>query len=696
MIERAPVPRRLRAVALTGAVLAGSVVAVVTAERPVSAATMGFSFAPGGTYGSIGTIGIDAVYGGTGGGGAYDARYVWRSDGGLALEQPNFTSPGSVGSLSVGGSPSLVRYELYPKPVAGCGGFDTESCYWTSYDPWQGDVGGIHIQRTAAEGFSVSGVRLPKAGVDGAFRMDGKISSAASVANGRVQVDAFQIECSYPDVCPAPPRTSSGAVMAAFGTSSSRGNKWTGHVGWAGRYLMFIRDLGADGVINTGDDRHAHGFADITADDIPTIDLDAWCFGLDTCVYGLGAPPPAAGSFHPVPPTRILDTRIGTGIANGGVRSGDGRHPSPDPITRRDEAANHTLKVTGRFGVPESGVSAVLLNVTAVLPPASGYVSVYPTPPRSGDVFNDQGSFGPQPTTSNLNVQAGDIVPNMVLARVGAGGTIRLFNWAGPTHVIADLAGWFDSGGNLRTGTGFSGVTPARVLDTRTGVGAIGGRFAVGDDRSLRVVGVGGIPTNASSVVVNITAVGPETSGYVTAYPDGAARPDASNLNLTPAFPVRANLAVVKVGEGGRIRLHTAETGADLIVDVLGSFGSGGGTVEALAPDRIVDSRIGLGTERRPLWPDETRTVQVAGRGGVPPWATAAVVNLTAVDPTVAGYLTLWPAGTPRPTASNVNFIAGQNVPNLAIVRLGSGGGLSVYNELGSTQFIIDVMGYVG
>ena len=116
-----------------------------------------------------------------------------------------------------------------------------------------------------------------------------------------------------------------------------------------------------------------------------------------------------AGSFHPTAPTRILDTRTGLGIASP-VRSGDGRHPSPDPITRRDETANHDLQVTGRFGIPASGVSAVLLNVTAVSAgaPGPGFMSVVPKPARVGDVFNDQGTYGAFPATSNLNIDNGD------------------------------------------------------------------------------------------------------------------------------------------------------------------------------------------------------------------------------------------------------------------------------------------------
>ena len=133
----------------------------------------------------------------------------------------------------------------------------------------------------------------------------------------------------------------------------------------------------------------------------------------------------------------------------------------------------------------------------------------------------------------------------------------------------------------------------------------------------------------------------------------------------------------------------------DIIVDVLGSFGPYGGTVTTITPQRLIDTRTGTGTAAQPLQPLESRSMQLAGRGGVPANATAVIANVTATDPTSWGYLTAWPAGAPRPVASNLNFLPGQSVPNLVMLKLGSGGAISIFNELGSTDVIVDVMGYV-
>jgi hypothetical protein len=91
----------------------------------------------------------------------------------------------------------------------------------------------------------------------------------------------------------------------------------------------------------------------------------------------------------------------------------------------------------------------------------------------------------------------------------------------------------------------------------------------------------------------------------------------------------------------------------------------------------------------------EGRTVQIAGRGSVPANATAVIANVTATNTTAWGYLSIWPAGSAQPSASNLNFLAGQTVPNLVMMKLGPGGTMSIANGPGSANVLVDVMGYV-
>src|SRR6185437_1198755 len=69
--------------------------------------------------------------------------------------------------------------------------------------------------------------------------------------------------------------------------------------------------------------------------------------------------------------------------------------------------------------------------------------------------------------------------------------------------------------------------------------------------------------------------------------------------------------------------------------------------------------------------------------------------NVTATDTTQAGFVTVWPTGATRPTASTLNFVAGQTIPNLAVMQLGSGGDISLFNSQGNTDLIVDVTGWL-
>jgi hypothetical protein len=119
---------------------------------------------------------------------------------------------------------------------------------------------------------------------------------------------------------------------------------------------------------------------------------------------------PGGALFHPVPPSRVLDTRMGPG--------------------KLGTNATLDLDVTGVGAVPPTGVGAVILNVTVAEPTAQSFLTVFP----SGEN---------RPDAANLCFVAGQIVPNLVLVKVGAGGNVSLFNSGGSTHVIADVAGWF-------------------------------------------------------------------------------------------------------------------------------------------------------------------------------------------------------------------------------------------------------------
>ena len=114
----------------------------------------------------------------------------------------------------------------------------------------------------------------------------------------------------------------------------------------------------------------------------------------------------------------------------------------------------------------------------------------------------------------------------------------------------------------------------------------------------------------------------------------------------------------------------------------------------AASPVRILDTRDGTGGTTGPIAQGGTFQLQVTGVAEVPADATSVVMNVTATEGTGRSFITVWPAGQPRPNASNLNTTPDQNVPNLVTVALGAGGRLSFFNAAGTINLIADIAGY--
>lgn len=370
---------------------------------------------------------------------------------------------------------------------------------------------------------------------------------------------------------------------------------------------------------------------------------------------GTPSPASAADTYHALSPARVLDTRNGVG-ASGKV--------GPD--------AAITLDVTGVGGVPASGVAAVVLNVTATNATQGTYVTVWP----SGE---------PQPNTSNLNVQPGVDTPNAVIASVGADGTIQVANEFGEVDLLADVSGW------IPTGSQYTALTPARILDTRVGTGAAAAPVGAKGRVDVKVTGVGGVPADGvAAVVLNVTAANATEGTFVTAWPTGEPQPNTSNLNVQPATDT-PNLVIATVGAGGMVSLANEFGAIHLLADVSGYFTDGDGYV-ALSPGRVLDTRVGVGASG-PVGPGASIDVDVSGRVPVHQ-ASAVVLNVTAAGATDGTFITTWPTGYPKPGTSSLNVRPGIDTPNLVIATIGEGGKVSLANEFGATHLIADVAGY--
>jgi hypothetical protein len=357
--------------------------------------------------------------------------------------------------------------------------------------------------------------------------------------------------------------------------------------------------------------------------------------------------------YTPVFPDRILDTRVGTGtgkIAPVGARS------------------KLTLSIPTVDGVPATDMSAVVMNVTVTSPTKSGSLTVYP-------------GAGSASTVSNLNFSAGETVPNLVTVQVSDGQVSFYNNSGGTVEVVADLQGFCAQGGY-----GYQPGTPTRVLDTRNWTGVKGPVAAEG---VLRLNLSGKVPAGAAAAVINLTVTDPQKSGHLTAYPDGAREPNASNLNFSAGETV-PNLVIVPLTNDMADIANASPGTVQMVADLEGYFSSSApDSFVPISPTRELDTR----TTGNALAAGKAITMNILTDAGQT--AVAMVDNVTVTAPAKGGNLIVYPAGQPRPVVSNLNFKVNETVPNLVIAKGGTSAQVAYYNNSpGKIQLIVDEYGY--
>ena len=385
-------------------------------------------------------------------------------------------------------------------------------------------------------------------------------------------------------------------------------------------------------------------------------------------LYAFSLPPT---TYHPLTPTRLLDSRDHTG--------GLGTFSSH---------VAQTFTVTGHGGVP-ANATAVTGNVTVTGQTSGGFLSIGPVAQNN-------------PTSSTLNFPVGDDRANAVTVALGAGGTLSVTYAAatlGPTaQVIFDVTGYFTPDAS---GATYHALTPSRILDSRDHTGGLG-IFSSHGAQSFQVTGHGGVPSGATAVTGNLTVTQQTSGGFLYIGPVAMNNPTSSTLNF-PLGDDRANAVTVALGTGGTLSVTYAASTlgptAQVIFDVTGYFtpDASGALFVPLTPARILDSRDhtgGLGIFSSHV----AEAFTVTGHGGVPAGATAVTGNLTVTQQTSGGFLYIGPVAANNPTSSTLNFPLGDDRANAVTVALGTGGTLSVTyaaSTLGPTaQVIFDVTGY--
>jgi hypothetical protein len=246
----------------------------------------------------------------------------------------------------------------------------------------------------------------------------------------------------------------------------------------------------------------------------------------DVVVDVMGAFTPGGDRFHPMTPTRWIDTRGGAAQLT-------------DVTGARSAPMQTQLSMRGHGGIP-ADATAVWLNLTVADPTSPTVVTAYPGP------------CGMPPLSSNVNARAQRSTASSVLVGVGSDGSICVLTYAGNSHIVVDVAGWFGPGSG---GLAYRPGEPVRLLDTRLG---------------------GGLPTNAeipvhadSVSVLNVIAVDSTALGFVTVRPCGSGL--VSSLINTTANEDTANLIAVGGDAAGDVCVRS-NIKSHLVVDQVATF----------------------------------------------------------------------------------------------------------------------------
>jgi len=278
---------------------------------------------------------------------------------------------------------------------------------------------------------------------------------------------------------------------------------------------------------------------------------------VDVQGYYATSAPQGTGLYNPLSPARICDTHQGnpSGLNGTTLSQCEGNAPSP--------GTSLTIQVAGLGGVPSSGATAAVLNVTAVSASAPGYLTVYP-------------AGGQAPLASSVNYAAGQVVANRVTVPLSSSGQVSIFSYDGTPDVIVDVSGWFSAGGSSSSGDQFTpAFAPTRICDTRSDVAykteCTGNALSSAGSLTVAVAGVDGVPSNVTAVVMNVTVTSTSASSYLSVYPYGSPQPTISDLNWTAGATV-PNLVVATIGSGGKVTVFNYSGSAAVVVDVVGWY----------------------------------------------------------------------------------------------------------------------------
>jgi hypothetical protein len=251
----------------------------------------------------------------------------------------------------------------------------------------------------------------------------------------------------------------------------------------------------------------------------------------------------AQGRLIAIPPERWMDSRNAGHFPVGAAR--------PTPVVAGGIATALRAPSTA---VPATGVSALVVNVTAAGSAASGYMVALPSGGNPAATQHSTVNFAPGAPSANTA-----IVP------LGADGSVSVYTTA-TSHIILDVVGYITGAGAADTTTGlFQAVTPVRAYDTRH---AALTAFGIDEARTITLGSVPGVAADAAAVSANLTVTGPTEIGYLTVFP--TVQPATSNLNFGAGQTV-ANGALLGLSPSVTVVARMSQAG-HLLIDINGFF----------------------------------------------------------------------------------------------------------------------------
>lgn len=361
------------------------------------------------------------------------------------------------------------------------------------------------------------------------------------------------------------------------------------------------------------------------------------------------------------------------------------------PSEQRTFGVATTDPATALPVTPPADATAAILNVTAVSPTRTGWLSAWPSDTN-------------KPVASTLNFAPGTPTANLAVVRLTAARKITIMNGsAGSTHVLVSLRGWVRSNGGVSRPGSVNPTTPQRVVDTRTtglAVPAMG-------FRDVAVTGPRGAVRAAGGALLDIIAVGATRAGYLIAHPSDTVRPASTALTYRVGGD-RAALSLVRLSATGTVRVwNMSSAPVHLVIDSFGWVAAGDGAASpmgtvALTPTRLLDTRTTTGGALD-LGNDHFAEIPLPASPGADSGFTpsGAVLAVTATGSTRSGHLDLevprvYVDEPPFRTPSILNFGAGETVTNTTYVTFPATKTLRVHAATtGSVHVVIDLVGLV-